>query len=84
MRPGTHSRCWSFPPASQPTQLAGRALLPDAIPLNSRLQAAFSQRVQRLPDSTQAALLLAAAEVDGEPDIVLRAGAALGLASEVA
>ena len=43
-------------------QLAGRALLPDAIPLNSRLQSAFSQRVERLPDSTQAALLLAAAE----------------------
>ena len=63
-------------------QLAGRALLPDAIPLNSRLQAAFRQRVERLPDSTQAALLLAAAEADGEPAIVLRAVAALGLASE--
>ena len=63
-------------------QLTGRALLPDAIPLNSRLQAAFSQRVKRLPDSTQAALLLAAAEADGEPAIVLRAAAALGLASE--
>ena len=71
-----------LPAGLSDAQLAGRALLPDAIPLNSRLQAAFSQRVQRLPDSTQAALLLAAAEADGEPAIVLRAAAALGLASE--
>ena len=71
-----------LPAGLSETQLAGRALLPDAIPLNSRLQAAFSQRVQRLPNSTQAALLLAAAEADGEPAIVLRAAAALGLASE--
>ena len=71
-----------LPAGLSDVQLAGRALLPDAIPLNSRLQAAFSQRVERLPDSTQAALLLAAAEADGEPAIVLRAVAALGLASE--
>ena len=70
-----------LPAGLSETQLAGRALLPDAIPLNSRLQAAFSQRLQRLPNSTQAALLLAAAETDGEPAIVLRAAAALGLAS---
>ena len=82
MRPGTHSRCWSFPPASQRRSWPAGRCLPDAIPLNSRLQAAFSQRVQRLPDSTQAALLLAAAEADGEPAIVLRAAAALGLASD--
>ena len=63
-------------------QLAGRALLPDAIPLNSRLQAAFKQRVGRLPNSTQVALLLAAAEAGGEPTIVLRAAAALGLPPE--
>ena len=63
-------------------QLAGRATLPDAMPLSSRLQGAFKQRVERLPDSTRAALLLAAAEADGELAIVLRAGAALGLAPE--
>ena len=71
-----------LPAGLSDVQLAGRALLPDEIPLNSRLQAAFRQRVERLPDSTQAALLLAAAEADGEPAIVLRAVAALGLASE--
>ena len=71
-----------LPAGLSETQLAGRALLPDAIPLNSRLQAAFSQRVERLPNSTQGALLLAAAEADGEPAIVLRAAAALGLAPE--
>ena len=38
-----------LPAGLSDVQLAGRALLPDAIPLNSRLQAAFSQRVQRLP-----------------------------------
>ena len=38
-----------LPAGLSETQLAGRALLPDAIPLIPRLEAAFSQRVQRLP-----------------------------------
>ncbi len=48
-------------------------MLPDAIPLTARLQAAFRRRAERLPEDTQAALLLAAAESAGEPAIVIGA-----------
>lgn len=60
-------------------QLTGRTALPDAIPLTARLQAAFRQRIEQLPDPTQAALLLAAADEASELAIVLRASAALEL-----
>ena len=83
-RPAIPSRCWSFPLALSDTQLAGRAPLPDAMPLTSRLQAAFKRRVERLPDSTQAALLLAAAESGGEPRSSSRHGAAHGPAARCA
>ncbi|MGZ4233033.1 MAG: AAA family ATPase [Solirubrobacteraceae bacterium] len=58
-------------------QLAGRAMLPEAIPLSARLQATFAQRIERLPMPTRAALLLAAAEEASELAIVLRAASAL-------
>jgi DNA-binding CsgD family transcriptional regulator len=71
-----------LPAGLSDVQLTGRATLPDAIPLSARLQGAFRQRVERLPSSTRAALLLAAAEGDGEPAIVLRAVAAVGLSTD--
>jgi DNA-binding CsgD family transcriptional regulator len=60
-------------------QLAGRGELPDAIPLSSRLQAAFRQRIEALPRSAQAALLSAAAEDEGELAVILRAAGELAL-----
>jgi DNA-binding CsgD family transcriptional regulator len=60
-------------------QLAGRGELPDAIPLSSRLQAAFRHRIERLPKPTQAALLIAAVEDEGELAVVLRAASELQL-----
>jgi DNA-binding CsgD family transcriptional regulator len=60
-------------------QLAGRGELPEAIPLSSRLQAAFRQRIEPLPESTRAALLIAAAETEGELAVILRASAELQL-----
>jgi DNA-binding CsgD family transcriptional regulator len=60
-------------------QLAGRGELPDAMPLSSRLQAAFRQRIESLPESTQSALLNAAAEDGGEQAVILRAAAELEL-----
>jgi hypothetical protein len=47
-------------------QLAGHQPLPERIPLTSRLQRAFLQRVRRLPAATQTLLLVAAAEDTGE------------------
>jgi DNA-binding CsgD family transcriptional regulator len=60
-------------------QLAGSSELPDAMPLSSRLQAAFRQRIEPLPESTQEALLIAAAEDEGELAVILRAAAELEL-----
>ena len=68
-----------LPAALSDGQLAGRELLPDALPLTARLRAAFLQRIKRLPESTQAALLVAAAENAGELRVVHRAAAQLSL-----
>ena len=59
-------------------QLAGREMMPEAIPLSSRLQAAFRQRIERLPKATQSALVLAAADEVSELAVILCAAAELG------
>jgi DNA-binding CsgD family transcriptional regulator len=58
-------------------QLSGRAPLPAALPLTARLRQAFVQRIRRLPESTQAALLVAGAENAGELRVIRRAAAGL-------
>jgi DNA-binding CsgD family transcriptional regulator len=60
-------------------QLHGRAGLPEAIPLSSRLRSAFEQRVDRLPTSTRAALLIAALDDGEEVATVVRAAGESGL-----
>jgi DNA-binding CsgD family transcriptional regulator len=64
-------------------QLSGEVALPVAIPLTPRLQGVFRERTEHLPEATQAALLVAAADNTGELSAVLRAIAALGLGAEV-
>src|SRR5262249_38364132 len=63
-----------LPAALSEEQRAGRAQLPDPIPLTSRVQAAFAARIERLPKLTQALLLVAALDDTGEAAAVLRAG----------
>jgi DNA-binding CsgD family transcriptional regulator len=60
-------------------QLLGRAALPEAIPLTSRLRSAFEQRAGRLPAATRAALLIAAVDDGGEVATVVRAAGEAGL-----
>ncbi len=55
-----------LPAALTEAQLAGRAPLPEALPLTARLRSAFTQQLKQLPPATQAALLLASAENAGE------------------
>ncbi|MFC5665093.1 AAA family ATPase [Kitasatospora misakiensis] len=50
--------------------------------LSSRLQIAFHGQVTGLPPATQTLLLVAAAEENGEPDVVLAAAATLGVGAE--
>ncbi len=59
-----------LPAALSDAQLAGTEPLPEALPLTARLRWAFLQRIERMPQSTRAALLLAAAEHDGELRVI--------------
>jgi DNA-binding CsgD family transcriptional regulator/tetratricopeptide (TPR) repeat protein len=68
-----------LPGSLVPGQLTGRALLDDVLPLPARLQRTFGERVLGLPAETRALLVVAAAETTGDPTVVLRAGARLGV-----
>jgi DNA-binding CsgD family transcriptional regulator len=68
-----------LPRTLAPDQLAGRAPLEDVLPLTTRLEGAFGERVRRLPDPARTLLAVAAAETTGDPAVVLRAGARLGV-----
>jgi DNA-binding CsgD family transcriptional regulator len=63
-------------------EVAGGFGLPGELPLQSRIEASFQRRVQQLPAATQRLLLLAAAEPTGEPGLLWRSAAELGITSE--
>jgi DNA-binding CsgD family transcriptional regulator len=71
-----------LPAALSGEQLAGRASLPETLPLTERLCDSFMQRIRRLPEPTQAALLIAAAEDTGQLRVIDRAAAELGLSQD--
>jgi DNA-binding CsgD family transcriptional regulator len=59
-------------------QRAGRAPLPESLPVSAGVEQVFSERVRRLPDPAQTLLLTVAAEETGDPAVIFRAGRALG------
>ena len=63
-------------------QLAGKARLPDPLPLTLGVERAFLDRARRLPAETQTLLLVAAADGSGQIAAVRRAAAALGVGAE--
>jgi len=67
-----------LPASLHADQLAGRAPLPDPLPVSARVEAAFLERIRSLPASTQTVLLAAAAEETGDPAVIFRAARALG------
>ena len=71
-----------LPVALSDGQLAGHAPMSEAIPLTPRLQSLFRQRIERLPEQTQTALLIAAADNAGDLPTVLRAAADMRLPTE--
>ena len=68
-----------LPGSLAPDQLAGRVALEDVLPLTTRLERTFGERVRSLPEEARTLLLVAAAETTGDPAVVLRAGARLGV-----
>ena len=68
-----------LPPRLTPAELAGGFGLPEALPLEGRIEERFLQRLQALPVDTRRLLLVAAADPTGDPALAGRAAARLGL-----
>ncbi len=73
-----------LPRGLSPAKRAGGFGLPGEQPLPGRIEASFHRRVQQLPPATQRLLLVAAAEPTGEPTLLWRAAAVLGIPAEAA
>jgi DNA-binding CsgD family transcriptional regulator len=67
-----------------PTELAGGFGLSDAPALSGRIEQSFRERLAALSPSTRLLLLVAAAEPVGDPVLVWRAAAELGIGPEAA
>ena len=65
-------------------ELAGGFGLPNIVRLSGGIEASFRRRVEGLPDQTRRLLLIAAAEPVGDPALVWRAAAWLGIGAEAA
>src|SRR5262245_27575109 len=68
-----------LPAALSAAQLAGRAPLPDPLPVGAGVERAFAERAGRLPAAARTMLLLLAADDTEEAATVLRAAHGLGL-----
>ena len=68
-----------LPRGLAPADLAGGFGLPEALPLEGRIEDRFLQRIEALPADTRQLLLVAAVDPTGDPALVWRAAACLGL-----
>jgi DNA-binding CsgD family transcriptional regulator len=73
-----------LPRSAGPTDLARGFGLPERPAVSQRVEASYQARLALLPDDTRTLLLLAAAEPVGDPLLLWRAAAALGLGPEAA
>ncbi len=73
-----------LPRAYSPNSFAGGFAVADDSSLQRRIESCFRLRVEELPDESQRLLLLGAAEPLGDPALLWRAAAALGLATDAA
>jgi hypothetical protein len=72
-----------LPSGLSEAQLQGRAALPEAAPLTSRLRSAFAQRIDRLAAAPRTALLIAAVDDTGDVGAVVGAADEAGLPADV-
>jgi DNA-binding CsgD family transcriptional regulator len=73
-----------LPHGSSAVDLAGGFALTAALPLPSRIEESFRERVERLPAESRRLLLVAAAEPIGDPALLWRAAERLELGPEAA
>lgn len=71
-----------LPATLRPGELAGGFALAGALPLESRIEQSLLLRLESLPEPTRRLLLLAAADPTGDPGLLWRASAKLGLGPE--
>ena len=68
-----------LPRGLTPVELAGGFGLPGAAPLTGRIEESFLRQLDALPELTRRLMLLAAADPSGDPSLVWRAAARLGI-----
>jgi DNA-binding CsgD family transcriptional regulator len=71
-----------LPLGSKPAELGGGFGTPGAQPLSGRIEESFRKRIERLPVDTRLLLLVGAAEPVGDPALLWRACARLGVGAE--
>ncbi|MCW2983200.1 MAG: response regulator receiver protein, partial [Conexibacter sp.] len=71
-----------LPRALSPAELAGGFALAGSMPLESRIEHSLIAQLEPLPAATRMLLLLAAADPTGDPGLLWRASAGLGLGPE--
>jgi DNA-binding NarL/FixJ family response regulator len=73
-----------LPRGLTPAELAGGFRLPNGVALEGRIEESFQRRLDALPGDTRRLLLLAAAEPAGDPVLLWRAAAGLGIGAGAA
>jgi DNA-binding CsgD family transcriptional regulator len=71
-----------LPRALSPAEIAGGFSLASSMPLERRIEQSLLAQLEPLPEPARRLLLLAAADPTGDPELLWRASAALGLGSE--
>ncbi|HEX6021777.1 MAG TPA: AAA family ATPase, partial [Solirubrobacter sp.] len=71
-----------LPRALSAAEIAGGFPLTSSVPLESRIEQSLIAQLEPLPEATRRLLLLAAADPTGDPGLLWRASAALGLGTE--
>ncbi len=71
-----------LPRALSPAEIAGGFALAGSMPLQRRIEQSLVAQLERLPDAARLLLLVAAADPTGDPGLLWRASAHLGLGPE--